>query len=66
MYPRTWALAKGKSPWILKCDIFLLNLAKKGCFIGFEWVKSNFDTFGPPGKPFWLPLENPLFSPTGS
>ena len=32
------------TPWILKFS------AKKGCFLSFEREKSNFTTFGPPGK----------------
>jgi len=24
--------------------------SKKGCFLSFEWEKSNFTTFGPPWK----------------
>jgi len=31
-------------PWILKFS------AKKGCFISFEWEKTNFTTFGPTWK----------------
>jgi len=30
--------------WILKF------IAKKSCFLSFEWEKTNFITFGPPGK----------------
>jgi len=47
-------------PWILKL------LAKKGCFFNFEGLKTNFTTFGPPGKnfgkiPFWpTPGKNPF------
>jgi len=43
-------------PWILKC------LAKKGCFVSFEWEKTKlkFTTFGPPLENFW---ENPLVPP---
>jgi len=26
------------------------NFSKKGCFLSFEWEKTNFTTFGPPGK----------------
>jgi len=33
-------------PWILKF------LARKDCFVSFEWEK-NFTTFGPPWKKIW-------------
>jgi len=42
------------APWILKI------LAKKGCFLGFEWEKTNFATFGPPLEKFW---KNRLVAP---
>ena len=42
-------------PWIFKC------LAKKGCFLSFEWEKSNFTTFGPLDK-F---RKSPLVAPPG-
>jgi len=29
-----------KAPWILKISL------KKGCFVGSEWEKTNFTTFG--------------------
>ena len=35
--------------------------AKKGCFLSFEWEKTNFTTFGPPRKI----LEKPLMAPPG-
>ena len=38
-------------PWILK-----ISTIKKGCFLSFEWEKTNFTTFGTPWK-------NPLVSP---
>ena len=39
-------------------------LAKKGRFLSFEWVKSNFATFGPPlEKYFWPGLEKFTFPP---
>ena len=35
------------------------NFTKKGCFLSFEWEKTNFTTFGPPWKNFgkipWCP-----------
>jgi len=37
-------------PWILKCDIFLLNAQQKKFYFSFEWVKLNPTTFGAPGK----------------
>jgi len=48
-------------PWILKIS------AKQGCFLNFEWEKTNFTTFGPLEK-FWknplvLPLEKILLTP---
>jgi len=42
-------------PWILKIS------AKKGCFLSFEWEKTNFTTFSPPRK--ILPLEKILPAP---
>jgi len=49
-------------PWILKFS------AKKGCFLSFEWEKSNFTTFGSPLKNLgkiheWPPLEKILPTP---
>jgi len=38
-------------PWILKFS------AKEGCFLSFEWEKSNFTTFGHPLEKF---RKNPL------
>jgi len=32
------------APWILTFS------AKKGCFLSFEWEKTNFTTFTPPRK----------------
>ena len=40
--------------WILKIS------AKNGCFLSFEWEKSNFTTFGPPYKKFWKTPSSPL------
>jgi len=37
----------------------LKRLAKKGCFLSFEWEKANFTTFGPRGKI----LKNRLVAP---
>ena len=60
-YP--WASEKGaggpKPPWILK------SFAKKGCFLGFQWEKTNFTTFAPPFEKFPsdLPLEKNLPTP---
>jgi len=34
--------------------------ARKGCFLSFEWAKSNIATFASAGKILLLPLENPL------
>jgi len=33
------------------------NFSKKGCFLSFEWKKSNFTTFGPALENVW---KNPL------
>jgi len=39
---QAWASERGAlPPWILKIS------AKKGCFLNFEWEKTNFTTFGP-------------------
>jgi len=51
-----------RPPWILKI------LAKKGCFLSFEWEKTNFTTFASPWKNFgkipWCPpLEKFLPTP---
>jgi len=48
-YAREYGRRKGgaggtRPPWILKIS------AKKGCFLSFEWEKTNFTAFGPPGK----------------
>jgi len=38
---------------------------KKGCFLGFQWEKTNFTTFAPPFEKFPsdLPLEKNLPTP---
>jgi len=36
-----------RAPWVLKIS------AKKGCFLSFEWEKTNFTTFAPPLEKFW-------------
>ena len=34
---------------------------EKGCFLSFEWEKTNFATFPPPLEKFWkIPLVAPL------
>jgi len=38
------------------------NISKIGCFLSFEWEKTNFTTFGPPLEKFW---KNPLVAPPG-
>jgi len=38
---------------------FEIYIAKKGCFLSFEWEKTNFTTFVPLEK-FW---KNPLVPP---
>jgi len=44
------------TPWILKIS------AKNGCFLSFEWEKSNFITFDPPLETVW---KNPLMALPG-
>jgi len=47
----------GKAPpWILEF------LAKKDCFLNFEWEKTNFTTFGYPLEKNW---KNPSVAPLG-
>jgi len=29
------------------------NISKKGCFLSFEWEKTNFTIFGPPLEKLW-------------
>ena len=43
-------------PWILKIS------ANRGCFLGFDWEKTNFATFGHLIEKFW---KNPLMAPPG-
>jgi len=52
----------GRRPWVLKL------LAKKGCFLSFQWKKTYFTAFDPPGKileksPSAPPLEKILPTP---
>jgi len=45
-----------KAPWILKCDVFVLNFWKKDCFLSLEWTKCNFTTVVPTlERCFWPP-----------
>ena len=44
MHGRRKGWQGGLVPWILKIS------AKQGCFLNFEWEKTKFTTFGPPGK----------------
>jgi len=34
------------------CPLQFVNFSKKGCFLGFEWEKTNFTNFGPVEKFF--------------
>ena len=52
-------------PGFWNFDIFLLNFYKKSFFLGFELVKWNFTSFGPPWKNlFGCRWKNPLFPPS--
>jgi len=37
------------------------NFSKKSCFVNFEWEKTSFSTFPPPGKIPWLPPLEKIF-----
>ena len=54
---QSWALERGEAGGASPLDFE--SFSKKGCFLVFEWEKTNFTTFGPP----WKILEKPPSAP---